>query len=62
METSKETLSKKVDEYLLPIPSFPPFIVKGDGEVAYKRVIDLMVLLQDAGVPSLGLMTEPESE
>lgn len=36
------------------------FIVKGDGEVAYKRVVDLMVLLQDAGVPSLGLMTEPE--
>lgn len=36
------------------------FIVKGDGEVAYKRVIDLMVLLQDAGVPSLGLMTEPD--
>jgi len=36
------------------------FIVKGDEEVRYKRVMQLMVLLQDAGVPSLGLMTEPE--
>lgn len=35
------------------------FVVKGDGDVPYKRVIDLMVLLQSSGVPSLGLMTEP---
>lgn len=38
------------------------FIVKGDGDVPYKRVIDLMVLLQESGVPSLGLMTEPNEE
>ncbi|WP_354623958.1 protein TolR [Psychromonas sp. MME2] len=38
------------------------FVVKGDGDVPYKSVIDLMVLLQEAGVPSLGLMTEPEDE
>jgi biopolymer transport protein TolR len=36
------------------------FIVKGDGDVPYKSVVRLMVLLQEAGVPSLGLMTEPE--
>ena len=36
------------------------FIVKGDGDVPYKSVVNLMVLLQEAGVPSLGLMTEPE--
>ena len=36
------------------------FVVKGDGDVSYKQVVDLMVLLQNAGVPSLGLMTEPE--
>ena len=35
------------------------FVVKGDGDVPYKRVIELMVLLQSSGVPSLGLMTEP---
>lgn len=38
------------------------FVVKGDGDVPYKRVVDLMVLLQSAGVPALGLMTEPEKE
>ncbi|HEY5716805.1 MAG TPA: protein TolR [Psychromonas sp.] len=38
------------------------FVVKGDGDVSYKSVIDLMVLLQSAGVPALGLMTEPEEE
>ena len=38
------------------------FVVKGDGDVPYKSVIQLMVLLQEAGVPSLGLMTEPEEE
>ena len=44
----------------LAIDSNAQFIVKGDGEVPYKSVINLMVLLQSAGVPSLGLMTEPE--
>ena len=37
------------------------FVVKGDGDVNYKTVVNLMVLLQQAGVPSLGLMTEPEN-
>ena len=36
------------------------FVVKGDANVPYKSVIDLMVLLQESGVSSLGLMTEPE--
>lgn len=36
-----------------------PVVVKGDGNVNYAKVIDLMVLLQSAGVPSVGLMTEP---
>ncbi|PKF63387.1 protein TolR [Psychromonas sp. psych-6C06] len=35
------------------------FVVKGDGDVPYKRVVELMVLLQESGVPSLGLMTDP---
>lgn len=37
-----------------------PVVVKGDGAVPYKNVIGLMVLLQNAGVPSVGLMTDPE--
>lgn len=37
-----------------------PVVVKGDGDVPYKDIIALMVLLQNAGVPSVGLMTDPE--
>lgn len=36
-----------------------PVVVNGDGNVKYEKVIDLMVLLQRAGVPSVGLMTDP---
>tara|TARA_R110000868_G_scaffold41384_9_gene141530 strand:- start:521 stop:955 length:435 start_codon:yes stop_codon:yes gene_type:complete len=36
-----------------------PVVVKGDGAVPYSEVIQLMVLLQRAGVPSVGLMTDP---
>ncbi|GAB5382169.1 MAG: protein TolR [Aliiglaciecola sp.] len=35
-----------------------PVVVKGDGAVPYNYVVQLMVLLQRAGVPSVGLMTE----
>jgi biopolymer transport protein TolR len=36
-----------------------PVVVRGDGDVAYKQVVELMVLLQKAGAPSVGLMTTP---
>ena len=36
-----------------------PVVVKGDGSVAYEQVIRLMVVLQQAGAPSVGLMTDP---
>jgi len=39
-----------------------PVIVKGDGAVPYNQVIRLMVLLQQAGVPSVGLMTDAIEE
>lgn len=35
-----------------------PVVVKGDGNVPYNEVVQLMVLLQRAGVPSVGLMTD----
>lgn len=39
-----------------------PVVVKGDGAVQYSEVVQLMVLLQRAGVPSVGLMTDqPEN-
>ena len=36
-----------------------PVIVKADKTIAYSYVVELMVLLQRAGAPSVGLMTEP---
>lgn len=35
-----------------------PVVVNGDGAVPYNNVVQLMVLLQRAGAPSVGLMTE----
>jgi biopolymer transport protein TolR len=35
------------------------FLVKGDRNVAYGRVVAVMALLQGAGVDSVGLVTEP---
>ena len=37
-----------------------PVIVKADCAIPYAYVVDLMVLLQRAGAPSVGLMTEPK--
>ena len=33
-------------------------LVRGDNDVAYGRVVQAMVLLQQAGVPQVGLMTD----
>ncbi|MED5406574.1 MAG: protein TolR [Pseudomonadota bacterium] len=35
-----------------------PFLVRGDRAVEYDAVVKAMVLLQQAGVPSVGLVTE----
>ena len=35
-----------------------PVLVRGDREVGYGRVVDVMVLLQKAGIEKVGLMTE----
>ncbi len=35
-----------------------PVVVNGDGNVSYNAIVQLMVLLQKAGVPSVGLMTD----
>ncbi|AWL12321.1 Protein TolR [Saliniradius amylolyticus] len=56
-----EDLATRVAAHLQNEPD-TPVVVKGDGAVAYNQVIQLMVLLQNAGVPSVGLMTDsPES-
>lgn len=35
--------------------------VRGDQSVAYGKVVEAMVFLQQAGVPQVGLMTDPNS-
>ena len=34
-------------------------LVRGDHQVSYGQVVTAMVLLQQAGVPRVGLMTRP---
>lgn len=38
----------------------PTVLVRGDKHVPYGRVVAAMVLLQQAGVPGVGLMTAPQ--
>ena len=35
-----------------------PIMVKGDRDVAYQQVVNAMVLIQEAGAPNVGLITE----
>ena len=39
----------------------PPFMVRGDRNVSYDAVVQAMVLLQKAGVASVGLVTDSSS-
>ena len=39
-----------------------PVVVKADRNIPYDKVIQLMVTLQQAGVPSVGLMTDSPKE
>ena len=59
-----ETLTKiksRVGKVLRQSPG-TPILVWGDGQVAYASVVELMSELQNAGAPSVGLVTEPPSE
>ncbi len=53
-----ETLITKVKGVMKYKPE-TPVLVGGDGSVPYEKVIQLMSLLQSAGVPSVGLLTKP---
>lgn len=39
-----------------------PFLVRGDDSVAYQSVIGAIMLLRDAGVPNVGLVTRDPAE
>jgi len=56
-----ETLAKNVAAVLRRQPQ-KPVLVRGDRAVDYGTVVSAMVLLQQAGVPSVGLVTEPPEQ
>jgi len=53
-------LQDKVRRVLKQNPDLP-VLVRGDKLVSYGKVVRLMVALQTAGVPNVGLVTEPEN-
>jgi biopolymer transport protein TolR len=53
-----ETLVTRVKAILRYRPGIP-VLVNGDRSAAYARVLELMALLQGAGVKGVGLMTQP---
>ncbi|AWB68561.1 protein TolR [Saccharobesus litoralis] len=50
-------LASIVAAYMIEEPE-SPVMVEGDGRVDYNTVVQMMVLLQKSGVPSVGLMTD----
>ncbi len=54
----RDTLVARVNALLRHQPG-TQVLVEGDKKVEYARVVELMALLQGAGAPSVGLMTEP---
>ncbi len=53
-----ETLMMKVSAFERQNPDVP-VLFGGDKDVDYGKVMQTMVLLQQAGVPNIGLMTQP---
>lgn len=39
-----------------------PILIRGDKNVPYGKIVEVMALLQQAGVPQVGLMTQPGTE
>ncbi len=55
---SAEDIINRVSVVLRKAPD-TPLLVRGDNAVNYGAVVQAMVLLQEAGAPSVGLMTDP---
>ena len=60
-EIGSEALQAKVAAILRARPQ-TPVLIRGDRQAAYNHVVQTMVLLQAAGAPSVGLVTQsPDS-
>jgi biopolymer transport protein TolR len=57
---SPEELRRKVAAILRLRPK-TPVLIRGDRQANYGEVVKAMTLLQSAGAPSVGLLTEPPS-
>ncbi len=57
-EVDAEGLLQKSAAVIASNPGIP-VLIKGDRAVAYDRVVQAMVILQQAGAPSVGLITQP---
>ncbi len=55
------TLQERVADALVAQPG-RSVLVRGDRDVAYGQVVGAMVVLQRAGAPSVGLMTQPPEQ
>lgn len=56
-----DELKRKVSAILRVRPQ-TPVMIRGDRKVDYGRVVQAMALLQGAGAPSVGLITEPAAK
>ena len=54
----REQILERVSAVLAESPETPVY-VRGDSNVPYGRVVTAMTVLQEAGAPSVGLITEP---
>ncbi|HZH44763.1 MAG TPA: protein TolR [Lysobacter sp.] len=55
---SAEQLQARMRAMVAQNPKLPVFVA-GDGAASYQKVMDAMVLLQNAGVEKVGLMSQP---
>lgn len=58
---SPDILINRIGALLKYQPGIPVY-VKGDQNVPYGRVVELMAILQSAGVPNIGMITEPPEQ
>jgi biopolymer transport protein TolR len=60
-EIEPQELLRKVSAFVRQNPQ-APVLIGGDTRVDYGRVYDVMVLLQQAGAPRVGLMSRPPDD
>jgi len=60
-EVTSQDLLKKVSAFVRQNPQ-APVLIGGDTRVDYGRVYDVMVVLQQAGAPKVGLMSRPPDD